>query len=63
VVAVALRTGEIAGHHRRAFAGGLTITDPAHQRALERLRGERRHGREPEVEVRPLSRYDQLIPA
>ncbi|HYY23216.1 MAG TPA: IS21 family transposase [Thermoleophilaceae bacterium] len=28
VVAVALRTGEIAGHRRRAFAGGLTITDP-----------------------------------
>jgi transposase len=63
LLAVALGTGELAGHHRRAFAGGLTITDPDHRRALEQLRGERRHRREPDVEVRPLARYDQLIPA
>jgi len=61
LTAVALDTGELAGRHRRSFAKGLTFTDPAHQRELERLRGSRR--REPEVELRPLARYDQLIPA
>jgi transposase len=59
--AVALDTGELACRHRRCFAKHLTLTDPAHQRELERLRGERR--RELEVEPRPLARYDQLIPA
>jgi hypothetical protein len=64
ITTVALDTGELAARHRRAFAGGLTFTDPAHQRTLERLRGDRRRGRsEPEVEVRPLERYDTLIPA
>jgi hypothetical protein len=64
VVAVALRTGELCAHHRRVFAGGLTITDPTHQHALEHLRGERRGARrEPEVELRSLARYDALIPA
>jgi transposase len=64
ITAVALDTGELACRHRRAFAGGLTFTDPAHQRALEELRGERRRRRsEPEVEIRPLERYDRLIPA
>jgi transposase len=62
VTAVALDTGELACRHRRVFAGGLTLTDPAHQRELERLRG-RRLGRDVEVETRPLARYDQLIPA
>jgi len=62
VIAVVLDTGELACRHRRVFAGGLTLTDPAHQRALERLRG-RRLGREVEVETRPLARYDELIPA
>jgi transposase len=61
LVAVALDTGELAARHRRHFAGGLTFTDPAHQAALDRLRGQRR--REPEVELRPLARYDRLIPA
>ena len=62
--ALALDSGELAARHTRVFAGGLTFTDPAHQRALDELRGERRRGRrEPEVEVRPLRRYDQLIPA
>ena len=59
--AVALDSGELAASHRRVFARHQTITDPAHQRELECLRGERR--REPEVEVRPLDRYDELIPA
>ena len=62
ITAVVLDTGELACRHRRVFAGGLTITDPEHQRALERLRG-RRPGREVEVESRSLDRYDALIPA
>jgi hypothetical protein len=64
IAAVSLDTGELCARHRRVFAGGLCFTDPAHQRALERLRGERRRRRpEPEVELRPLARYDRLIPA
>ncbi len=62
VRAIALDTGELAASHARVLAGGLCFTDPAHQAALEQLRGERRQ-REPDVELRPLSRYDQLIPA
>lgn len=61
ITAVALDSGELAARHRRSFAGHLTFTELAHQRELERLRGERR--REPEVELRPLARYDALIPA
>jgi transposase len=63
VTALALDTGELAARHARVFAGGQTFTDPAHQSALQELRGERRRAREPEVELRPLSRYDALIPA
>jgi transposase len=63
ITAAALDTGVLAARHRRVFAGGLTFTDPAHQRQLDRLRGERRREREPEVELRSLARYDQLIPA
>jgi len=62
ISAAALDTGELACRHVRVFAGGLAFTDPAHQAALERLRGQRRRP-ELEVEQRPLSRYDQLIPA
>jgi transposase len=62
IAAVALDTGELAARHRRSFAAGLTFTDPAHQRELERLRG-RRRGPDVEVELRPLARYDRLIPA
>ena len=62
VAAIALDTGEVVANHRRSFAKHLTITDPAHQRELGRLRGRRRR-QEPEVEARPLSRYDALIPA
>jgi transposase len=50
VTARVLDTGELACRHRRVFAGGLTLTDPEHERALERLRG-RRLGREVEVET------------
>ena len=63
IAAVALDTGEVAARHRRAFAKGLTVTDPAHQRLLDELRGERRRPREPTVEIRPLAHYDALIPA
>jgi len=64
IVAISLDTGEIVATHRRVFAGGLTFTDPEHQKALDALRGERKgHRSEPEVEVRPLERYDRLIAA
>jgi len=63
VIAVALDTGELAARHARVVAGGLCLTDPAHQRALDELRGERRQRRrEVDVERRPLARYDALIP-
>jgi hypothetical protein len=61
--AFALDTGELAARHRRSFARHLTFTDPAHQAALDRLRGARRRPREVEVERRALARYDALIPA
>lgn len=63
VIAVVLDSGELACRHRRSFAGGLTFTDPAHQSELERQRERRRQRHEVDVEVRPLARYDQLIPA
>jgi hypothetical protein len=54
VTAVVLDSGELACRHRRVFAGDLTITEPQHQRQLDRLRG-RRVGRDVEVETRPLA--------
>jgi hypothetical protein len=63
VMAVVLDTGELACRHRRVFAGGLTFTDPAHQTQLEQQRARRRQRHEVDVEIRPLSRYDRLIPA
>lgn len=63
VSAIVLDTGELACRHRRSFAGGLTFTDPQHQTELDRLRARRRQRDQVEVEVRPLSRYDALIPA
>jgi len=63
VMATVLDTGELAAQHRRVFAGGLTFTDPAHQTELDRQRARRRQRHEVEVEIRPLSRYDALIPA
>ena len=63
ITAVCLDTGELACRHARVFAGGLAFTNPAHQQALQELRGERRCRRtEPDVELRPLARYDRLIP-
>jgi hypothetical protein len=64
MTAVVLDTGEVGCRHRRSFAGGLTLTDPAHQTELDRLRARRRGVRhDVDVEIRPLARYDQLIPA
>jgi hypothetical protein len=63
VTATVLDTGELACRHRRVFSGGLTFTDPAHQTELDRLRARRRQRDQVEVEIRPLSRYDALIPA
>jgi hypothetical protein len=52
IAAVVLDTGELAARHRRVFAGGLTLTDPAHQTKLERAAREapakgRDRGRDP----------------
>jgi hypothetical protein len=63
VIAVVLDSGELAAWHRRVFAGNLTFTDPAHQTELDRRREQRRLRHQVEVEIRPLSRYDALIPA
>jgi hypothetical protein len=63
LMAVVLDTGELACRHTRSFAGGLTFTDPSHQTELERQRDRRRARDQVEVEIRPLSRYDALIPA
>jgi transposase len=60
ILAVALDTGELACRHRRSFARHRTITALEHARALRELRGA---SAEPEVEQRPLARYDALIPA
>jgi transposase len=61
--AITLDGGETVASHRRSFAKGLTFTDPAHQALLDQLRGTRRRGPQVEVELRPLARYDALIPA
>jgi hypothetical protein len=59
ITATCLDTGELACRHRRSFARHRTITDLTHARALR----QRRPGGEPQVEQRPLARYDALIPA
>jgi transposase len=60
LLAVCLDTGELACRHRRSFARHRTITALEHARALRELRGA---PPEPEVEQRPLVRYDAVIPA
>ena len=60
ITAIALDTGEQVAGHRRSYARHRTITDLAHARALT---ARRRPSAEPEVEQRPLARYDALIPA
>lgn len=65
IIARALDSGEPCARHARSFARHLTFTDPVHQDELDRLRGNRRRrgGPEIDVELRPLARYDALIPA
>lgn len=67
ITASALDTGQIACRHTRRFAKGLTFTDPVHQEALDQMRVARKDRaakpRHPEVEIRPLATYDQLIGA
>ena len=66
ITAVALDSGAVAARHRRVFAAGQQITDPAHQAALERLRRARSGGRSEageEVEVRDLSVFDRIAEA
>jgi transposase len=60
ITAVALDTGELACQHQRSFAKHRTVTALEHARALKSQRRER-SGSEPEVEVRSLARYDDLI--
>jgi hypothetical protein len=60
VSAVCLDTGELACRHQRSFAKHRTITALEHARALR----ERRTAPSGlDVELRPLARYDALIPA
>jgi transposase len=61
VTAIALDTGELACQHTRSFAKHRTITALEHARALKVQRQERRGRSEPDVEVRSLAVYDQLI--
>jgi hypothetical protein len=66
VIAAALDTGELAARHRRVFAAGQELTDPAHQAALERQRLERYRGTPPageDVQIRDLSVFDRLAEA
>jgi transposase len=63
IVAVALDTGELAAKHRRVFAAGQQLTDPAHQATLERQRLARYRGVRPageDVQLRDLAVYDRL---
>jgi len=60
ILAASLDTSELACRHARSFARHRTITALEHARALRELRGA---PAEPEVEQRPLTRYDALIPA
>jgi transposase len=60
ITATCLDTGELAASHRRSYARHRTITDLEH---LRLLRAGRRPAGEPQVEQRPLARYDALIPA
>jgi transposase len=59
ITAVALDSGELGCRHQRSFAKHRTLTALEHARTLRAQREERRA--EPEVERRPLARYDALI--
>jgi transposase len=61
LTAVCLDSGELACRHQRSFARHRTFTALEHARALRAQHASARA--EPEVELRPLARYDALIPA
>lgn len=66
VTAIELDTGRLGCRHERMFAGGITVTDPTHQKLLDRQRFERhtrRHPASPKVEIRRLATYDRLVSA
>jgi transposase len=58
ITAVTLDDGLVACRHRRSFARHRTVTDLEH---LRLLRAGRHEPAEPEVERRPIARYDALI--
>src|SRR5439155_24706917 len=58
ITAVTLDDGLSACRHRRSFARHRTISDLEH---LRLLRQGRQEPQEPEVEERPIARYDALI--
>ena len=60
ITAIALDGGAQVAHHRRSYARHRTISDLEHLRLLKAARGATT---EPEVEQRPLTCYDALIPA
>jgi hypothetical protein len=60
ITAIALDSGEQVACHRRSYARHRTISDLEH---LRLLKAGRHATAEPEVEQRPLARYDALIPA
>lgn len=62
ITAAALNSGQSACSHTRSFAQHLTITDPTHEQTLATRRTQRRSP-QIEVQLRPLDRYDALIPA
>src|SRR5213078_4836805 len=59
ITALALDSGELACRHQRSFAKHRTITALDHARNLRAQREQRRP--EPDVELRPLARYDALL--
>ena len=64
VTAVVLDTGELACRHRRVVRRRADDHRPgASDRSSSASASSRRQRHEVEVEIRPLSRYDQLIPA
>lgn len=67
ITARELSTSVLAADHRRVFARGIVITDPAHQRKLDAMRDgwkecqTGRRAKDVEVEIRDLSYYDELV--
>lgn len=67
ITARELGTNQLVADHRRTFARGIVITDPAHQAKLDSMRGAWRsrqagiNARDVEVEIRDLATYDGLV--